>query len=79
MSEIYHNQYAQLLTKLSSCVGSQCVLTSSELGERCGVIKEIASVGEGVDLQQSFDLSEFNVLLESGELLRAPVSAIACR
>jgi hypothetical protein len=76
MPEINHNLRAQVVTRLSSWVGRQCVLTSSELVERHGVIKEIAYVGEAADLQQSIDLSEFTVLLDSGESVRAPVSAI---
>jgi hypothetical protein len=76
MPEITHNQDAQLVARLTSLVGVQCVVKSSELGERRGVIKEIAHVGEATDLEQRFNLSEFTVLLDSGETVRAPVPTI---
>lgn len=76
MPEITHNQYAQLVAKLTSFVGIPCVVRSSNLGQGPGVIKEIAFVGEAADFDQSFNLSQFTVLLESGTTLKVPVSDI---
>jgi hypothetical protein len=76
MAEIRNNQYAQVVAKLTSLVGVPCVVRSSNLGQVPGVIKEIAFVGEATDFDQSFNLSEFTVLLESGTTLRVSVSDI---
>ena len=74
MAQFQHNKQAQIMTRLTELLGVMVIVKLKELGEVRGVIQEIAAPTIADGFQQSIELTQFKVRLESGDVVTVPGS-----
>lgn len=77
MPQIQQNKHIQVMSRLTEILGVRCMVTLDDRGEVRGVIQEIAIPAIAEDLQDSINLTQFKVRLESGEIVTVPGSSIS--
>jgi hypothetical protein len=77
MAQWTHNKNPQVMTKLLAQVGASCIVKFQDIGERRGVIEAITKIVVGDSWDETVNLSEFKVLLTSGDIVTVPGSAIS--
>ena len=77
MAQFQHNTQAQVMTRLTELLGVAVIIKLQELGEVRGIIEEIAAPVLAEDFQDSVNLTQFKVRLESGDVVTVPGSAFS--
>ncbi|HEY7353067.1 MAG TPA: hypothetical protein VH596_09920 [Terriglobales bacterium] len=77
MARFQQNKQATVMTRLTELLRIKVIVKVEDLGEIRGVIEEIVAPAIAEDLQQSIDLTQFKVKLESGETVTVPGSAFS--
>jgi hypothetical protein len=77
MTRTDQSQEAQIMSKMDELVGSLCVVTFKQEGDRRGIIERVESCIILNDFQESFERSQFKIHLTSGDIVVVPGSAIS--
>jgi hypothetical protein len=72
-----NGEKAQIRSKMHELVGSLCVVTFKQVGDRRGIIERVESLIILNDFQESFERSQFKIHLTSGDIVVVPGSAIS--
>lgn len=71
------NQKGPITSKMHDLLGCMCVVTIAQEGDRRGTIEQIESLVIAEDFPESFERSQFKVLLTSGDAVIVQGSAIS--
>ena len=71
------NQQGPITSKMHDLLGCMCVVTIAQEGDRRGTIERIESLIIAKDFPESFERSQFKVLLTSGDAVIVQGSAIS--
>lgn len=71
------NQIGPITSKMHDLLGCMCVVTITREGDRRGMIERIESLIIGKDFPESFERSQFKVLLTSGDPVIVQGSSIS--
>jgi hypothetical protein len=77
MEKSDQNQIGSITSKMHELLGCMCVVTITREGDRRGMIERIESLIIGKDFPESFERSQFKVLLTSGDAVIVQGSAIS--
>ena len=77
MTRTDQSEEAQIISKMHELVGSLCVVTFKQDGDRRGIIERVESCNILNDFQESFERSQFKIHLTSGNFVVVPGSAIS--
>ena len=71
------NQKGPITSKMHDLLGSMCVVTFTQEGDRRGMIERVESLIIAKDFPESFERSQFKVHLTSGDVVIVHGSAIS--
>ena len=77
MTRTDQSEEAQIISKMHELVGSLCVVTFKQEGDRRGIIERVESCNILNDFQDNFERSQFKIHLTSGNFVVVPGSAIS--